>query len=136
MDAFGHVNNVQFLRLIEDARVQLIYHHPDTPADHLMRYPRVVAHQQIDYLAPLSFRSAPVPIDVWVSTVGGASYDMCYEVLDDDGERPVVYARALTTMVHVDPKTGRPQRLTESERQEMSSWLDEPIPLRSRGPAK
>jgi acyl-CoA thioester hydrolase len=135
MDALGHVNNVQFLRLLEEARVQAIFEDPDTPNDELMRSPRVVAHQEIDYLAMLSYRPRPVPVDIWIGSIGGASYEMCYEVLDDEGPNaasPITYARAVTTIVHIDPATGRPTRLTDEQREQLEAWSDEPGVMRSQ----
>ena len=84
MDAYGHVNNVQFVRLLEDARVgMLVQWFPDG----LRRLDRgiVVARHEIDYLAPLEYRPEPVAVDIWVSRIGGASYDLAYVIRDPDG---------------------------------------------------
>ena len=133
MDAYGHVNNVQFLRLLEDARVLAFHGHDPEDADgDLLSSGLIVARHEIDYLTPLSFRPEPVAIDLWVSSVGGAHLEMDYEVLDDTGPDPVVYARAQSTMVAYTLDTGRPRRFTPSERELLQDWWDAPIRLRSR----
>ncbi|MFP5347113.1 MAG: acyl-CoA thioesterase [Actinomycetes bacterium] len=129
MDAYGHVNNVQFLRLLEDARVIAFHGHGSDDGGSVVETGILVARQAIEYLRPLHYRPEPVAIDLWVSSIGGASFDMQYEVLDDEPDR-VVYARAESTLVLYDLKAGRPRRFTDDERARMERWLDEPIQLR------
>lgn len=131
MDAYGHVNNVQFLRLLEDARVLAFHgHDPEGEDNDLLSTGLIVARHEIDYLTPLHYRPDPVAIDLWVSSIAGAHFDMDYEVLDDGG-RPVVYARAQSTMVAYTLATGRPRRFTSAERELLRDWQDAPIRLRS-----
>lgn len=137
MDAYGHVNNVQFLRLLEDARVVAFHGHDSDDGGDIVSTGVVVARHEIDYVMPLHYRPEPVSVDLWVSSISAASFVMQYEVLDDkDGpngpDQPVVYARAESTLVLYDLKAGRPRRFTESERATMQTWLDEPIQLRRR----
>lgn len=118
MDAYGHVNNVQFLTYLEEARIDMLRalardtghaEHEDQVASGVL-----VAHSAIRYLLPLVHRHAPIPIDVWVTKVGGASFDLAYEVHDEAGA--VVYARASSVMVPYDFSGGRPRRLSPQER--------------------
>lgn len=135
MDAYGHVNNVQFLRLLEDARVVAFHGHDSDDGGDLLSTGLLVARHEIDYLKPLHYRPTPVAIDLWISQVDGASFEMCYEVLDDDGEHagsPVIYARAESTMVAYDLDTNRPRRISDTDRARFESWYDEPVQLRSR----
>ncbi|WNB86725.1 thioesterase family protein [Cellulomonas sp. ATA003] len=92
MDAYGHVNNVQMLQLLEEARIEAFWTHPD-PADGgratavLDAGPgapttTLVARQEIEYLRPLSYRRAPAVVELWIGHLGGASIDVCYEVVD------------------------------------------------------
>ncbi len=134
MDAYGHVNNVQFLRLLEDARVLAFHAHGSDDGGNVVETGIVVARHEIDYLRPLHYRPEPVSVDLWVSSISAASFEMQYEVLDDDapasgGER-VVYARAESTLVLFDLAAGRPRRFTDTERQTMAAWVDERVPLR------
>jgi acyl-CoA thioester hydrolase len=129
MDAYGHVNNVQFLRLLEDARVIAFHGHDSDDGGNVVETGVLVARHEIDYLRPLHYRPEPVSIDLWVSAISGASFDMQYEVLDDEPEK-VVYARAESTLVLFDLEAGRPRRFSDAERARMQEWLDTPMTLR------
>jgi acyl-CoA thioester hydrolase len=135
MDAYGHVNNVVFLTYLEEARVEMFAQLAnETPrsevrhdgagrdADGLLEGGVVVAHNSIDYKRPLVHRTEPVPIDIWVSRIGGASFDLTCEVHDEGG---VVYARGMTTMVTYDFKAGTPRRLYAHERDFLLRYLEE-----------
>lgn len=144
MDAYAHVNNVEMLRLLEEARIEAFWRHPATEGDDPAPPSRstaildaspgastvtLVAHQEIEYLAPLAYRRAPVTVALWLGRLGGASLEVCYEVSDDAG---TVYARATTTMVLVDPATGTPRRIGPAERAAWEPFVEEPVAFRRR----
>jgi acyl-CoA thioester hydrolase len=125
MDAYGHVNNVVFLRYLEEARVDLLFH-PDQ--DHAFARGTVVARHEIDYKRQLVHRHEPVDVEVWVTEVRAASFALAYEVKDragSDTERDVVYARASTLMAPFDFAHQRPRRLTEGERSFLEKYRDD-----------
>lgn len=140
MDAYGHVNNVQYLRLIEDARVVAFAAKSGDDSSPLgdgsgsaLDTALLVGRAEVEYLEPLVYRPAPVAIDMWITRFGGASFDLGYEVLDDAGtgeDEPVIYARAETTMVVYDLAGHRPRRITLAEREHLSDWVDEPVTFR------
>jgi len=146
MDAYAHVNNVEMLRLLEEARIEAFWRHPAPPADGgwptavLDAGPgaqtaTLVASQEIEYVRPLGYRRSPVAITLWIGHLGGASIDVCYEVtdLDEGTDRPVeVYARARTTLVLVDAATGAPRRISSTERAAWQPYLEEPVRIRRR----
>ena len=142
MDAYGHVNNVQFLRLLEDARVIAFAAHGSDEGGSMVSTGLIVARSEIEYLRPLVFRPEPVAIDVWVTHVATADFDLGYEVLDQaetggetDGgpsHPPLVYARAETRMVVYDLADHRPRRLTRDEVERLESWRDGPVVWRHR----
>lgn len=138
MDAYGHVNNVVFLRLLEDARVMAFHGHDSDDGGSMVDTGVLVARHEIEYIAPLHWRPEPVAIDLWVTGIKGASFDMGYEVLDDTGDavgdvrRPVVYARAESTMVVYDLESQRPRRLSGADRERLESWRGDPVPFRRR----
>ena len=134
MDAYGHVNNVVFLTYLEEARVEMFAQlASQTPpeevrhdgagrdADGILEGGVLVARNEIDYKLPLVHRTEPVPIDIWVSRIGGASFDLTCEVHDGAGR---VYARGTTVMVTYDFKAGTPRRLRPHERAFLERYLE------------
>ena len=122
MDAYGHVNNVQFLTYVEEARVEMFQAVPLSGVDQVASG-ILVASSEIKYLKPLLHRVAPVPIDVWVTRIGAASFALAYEVHADDGS---AYARAASVMVPYDFTNERPRRLSAEEKQWLSAYLEPP----------
>ncbi|AKT51506.1 acyl-CoA thioesterase [Arsenicicoccus sp. oral taxon 190] len=131
MDAYGHVNNVQYLRLLEEARVEGFR---DWFGEHdpVLGRGVLVARSEIEYLLPLEFRHAPIAVDMWVSRLAGASYDLGYVIRDPERVGDRVYARAESTMVMYDFAEARPTRIAEEHRAVMRGYLGEPVPLRRR----
>jgi acyl-CoA thioester hydrolase len=157
MDAYGHINNVQFLRLLEDARVFTFGEQGAPAGGSLLATGLIVGRQEIEYLEPLVFRAQSVAIDLWVTAIGGADFDLGYEIRDPDPGDPVfahtaggagngageqvpaeppsegkVYARAETMQVVYDLATASPRRLTPDERARLEAMRDEPVAWRRR----
>jgi acyl-CoA thioester hydrolase len=135
MDAYGHVNNVQFLRLVEEARVLALSDGSLGDGDNLPDTGLLVARSEIEYLEPLVYRPAPVAVDLWVSRIGAADFDMAYEVLDrteNGGGTGRVYARAETMLVAFNLEAGRPRRIAGTERERLERWADGPVRWRRR----
>lgn len=149
MDAYAHVNNVEMLRLLEEARIEAFWRHPEAqdgtrpdatwPTAVLDAGPgaqtsTLVARQEIEYLVPLGYRRSPVLVEMWLGHLGGASLDVCYEVRDRPAADPTstVFARATTTLVLVDSGTGRPRRLGDAEREAWQRYVEEPARHRRR----
>ena len=131
MDAYGHVNNVQFLRLLEDARVigfQQWFGEDRT----LLSEGVLVARHEIEYLAPLDFRHAPISVDMWATSVSGSSFNLAYEVRDPAGVGTTLYARAETMLVAYDFATACPRRLRPDERSVLKGESGDPVPFRWR----
>jgi acyl-CoA thioester hydrolase len=131
MDAYGHVNNVQFLRLLEDARV-IAFHEWFGQDRSLLNEGVLVARHEIEYLAPLDFRHAPVSVDLWATTISGASFDLAYELRDPAEVGTTLYARAETTLVAYDFATLSPRRLRPDQRAVLKGVAGEPVPFRWR----
>jgi len=154
-DAYGHVNNVQFLRLLEEARVRALHDWARDGTGSLVGGGLLVADARIEYVSPLLFRPDPVPIDIWVTDVRAASFRFCYEILDDgrpagDGAPGIppgdgratsdtappgdgrvapdaLCARAETTMVLFDLGAGRPRRMNGAERSGLHRRIGDPV---------
>lgn len=131
MDALGHVNNVQYLRLLEVARIHglgLWFGLQERPVTGEL----LVARNEIDYLAPLVYRAEPICIDMWVTAVSGASFDVGYVVRDPEALGGRHYARAETTLVAFDPQAQQARRWSDDEREHLLAALSEPVPMRRR----
>ncbi|WP_061964109.1 acyl-CoA thioesterase [Demequina aurantiaca] len=144
IDAYGHVNNAEMLRLLEEARIRAFWA-DDTATDDSAHATALIAGgpgaetitliagQQIEYLAPAPYGRRPLDVQLWLGCLGGASIDICYEVRSPIGDADqVVYARASTTLVLVDAATERPRRLTDAERGAWGEYIDEPVQFRQR----
>ncbi|WP_338748153.1 acyl-CoA thioesterase [Janibacter alittae] len=133
MDSLGHVNNVQYHRLLEEARIRAFSHWFDASGSERMRRSGVLlARQEIEFLSQLVYRPEPVGIEMWVTHIGGASWEMAYEIGDPGPDGETVYARAESTVVAFDMAAQRPRRLSEDERAALADYLGGPAQMRRR----
>lgn len=116
MDAYGHVNNVVFLRYLEEARIDFLFR-PDKD----FKQGSVVARHEIDYKRQLVHRHRPVDIELWITEIRAASFTISYEVKDGDE----IYVRASTVIVPFDFEAQRPRRITEEEREFLEEYTDD-----------
>lgn len=121
MDAYGHVNNVVFLRYLEEARVDFMFRLAPSEDSRSFSNGAVVARHEIDYLRPLVHRHEPVTIETWVTKINAASVALAYEIKDADQ----VYVRASTIIVPYDLAEQRPRRLTAEERAFLGEYRDD-----------
>ncbi len=128
MDAYGHVNNVQYLRLLEDARV--IGFREWFPEEDAVGGGIVVSRHEIEYRTPLVYRHAPIEVEMWVTGITGAAFDLGYRVCDPVDVGEAVYAVAETGLVAYDLAAARPRRITDSVRAVLLEHLGEPVPFR------
>jgi len=146
LDAYGHVNNAEMLRLLEEARIEAFWATDDSGsgaavggstavldgrpgADTLT----LIARQEIEYLAPIPYLRQPLDVQLWLGRLGGASLEVCYEVWSPEGTEPrTLFTRAATTIVLVDATTQRPRRINERERHAWTPYLDEPVVFAKR----
>jgi acyl-CoA thioester hydrolase len=135
MDAYGHVNNVVFLRYLEEARIDFMFRLAPGEGEEAFSSGSVVARHEIDYLRPLVHRHEPVLIETWVTRISAASLVVAYEIKDEpvagaaDGdpgtEPPTVYVRASTVVVPYNLAEGRPRRITATERAFLERFRDD-----------
>jgi acyl-CoA thioester hydrolase len=116
MDAYGHVNNVVFLRYLEEARIDFLFR-PEKD----FKQGSVVARHEIDYKRQLVHRHTPVDIELWVTEIRAASFTISYEVKDG----AEIYVRASTVIVPFDFETQRPRRITSEEREFLEEYRDD-----------
>lgn len=149
LDAYGHVNNAEMLRLLEEARIEAFWVTDDSGegsgeavggstavldgrpgADTLT----LIARQEIEYLAPIPYLRQPLDVQLWLGRLGGASLEVCYEVWSPEGTEPrTLFSRAATTIVLVDATTQRPRRINERERDAWTPYLEDPVAFAKRG---
>jgi len=129
MDVYGVVNNVMYLRLLEEARVDFIGRLAPTNGHAFFEQGSVVVRQQIEYKRRLVHRLEPVPIELWVSELHSASVVIDYEVKDGS----TIYALASTTMAPFDYDAGRPRRLTPGEAAFFQRFLEPRSAIRPQG---
>ena len=143
LDAYGHVNNAEMLRLLEEARIQAFWvtDEVDAPFGNagmasmavLDGRPgaatlTLIARMEIEYLAPVPYLRQPVDVRLWLGKLGRASLEVCYEVWSPVGVIPeVLFARASTTIVLVDAQSERPRRINDRERTTWTPLLDDPL---------
>ena len=131
MDAYGHVNNVNLIRLMEEARIAGFGVPGGTgapgaqpQADIFSAVPVgtqiLVVEHRVRYSRPLEYRNVPVNVDLWVANIKPASFDICYEFRDPVEDHLCV--KAATTLAYFDPATSRVQRLSPEERAGLSAY--------------
>jgi acyl-CoA thioester hydrolase len=135
MDAYAHINNVQFLRLLEDARVIAFRDWFDAEKEggrSLLDEGVLVSRHEIEYRRPLGFRHEPVRIEMWVSRIGGAGFDVAYIVRDPDELGGAVYAVAETELALYDFAASTPRRMRPEERASLEALAGAAAPFRRR----
>ncbi len=118
MDSFGHVNNVVYLRYLEQARVDWMFTTAKEAGVEQFSLGTVVARHEIDYKRPLVYRPEPVRIETWVTRIAVASFTVAYEVKDDNE----VFAVASTTLVPYNLADACPRRVTPEERDYLEQY--------------
>jgi acyl-CoA thioester hydrolase len=125
------------LRLIEEARVRAFWRsevpETDLPSavlelDAAAPVWSLVARLETEYLAPMPYTRAPIDVEVWIGSLGGASIEICFELFSPEGSDPrVLYARSATTIVLVSAETGRPTRIPDHLRDAWAPYIEEPL---------
>lgn len=132
MDAYGHVNNVEILRILEEARIHAFG--PPGGTGGPGREPVValfnnvpagtqalVAEHRVKYLSPLTYRNIPAEIAVWISALKGASLTIAYVIRDPVTAQTC--AKAETTLAFVDGDSGRLLRIAPEQKELMLPYL-------------
>lgn len=111
-DAYGHVNNAEYFRYMEEARTRMFQEVVSTDEEVRRTNAFVVGRTILEYRAPLHYRPEPVDVRVGVAKAGAATFDLAYEIRDTDR----LYIEATTTIVAYNLDAGRPRRLSDLER--------------------
>lgn len=138
LDAYEHVNNARMLTLLEEARISAFWSDPESTAPSAVldtgpgsESMTLVAAQRVEYLAPIPFHREPLDVELWIGRLGGASFEVSYEIYSPVGIDPrTLYTRAASTIVLVDRATGAPRRLGEAARAAWQHYVEEPVAFR------
>jgi acyl-CoA thioester hydrolase len=115
IDELGHVNNVVFLRWVQDAAVAH-WRAAASPADQAQLLWVVVRHE-IDYKRP-AFMGDEIVAHTWVGTATRRAFDRHTELRRVSDDR--VLARARTVWCPIDPETGKPTDVSAAVRARFS----------------
>jgi acyl-CoA thioester hydrolase len=115
IDQLGHVNNVVYLRWVQDAAVAH-WHAAADPQDQARLFWVVVRHE-IDYLRP-AFAGDDVVAVTWVGATVDRNFERLTELQREKDSK--VLARARTVWCPMDRTTGRPTDVREEVRSRFS----------------
>lgn len=105
IDELGHVNNIVYLRWVQDAATA--HWQAVARAEDIARYVWVVTRHEIDYRRP-TLAGEPLTLTTWVGTPRGARFDRHVEIIGADGQ---LRAQALTIWALIEQATGRAVRV-------------------------
>jgi acyl-CoA thioester hydrolase len=118
-DRYGHVNNVVFFRLLEEARARWIT--GANPEDNLLTHGLLVHEAALTYHSPLHYRSEPVVVEFLVTKIGGASIDIGCRILDSDTPTETCFASGHIRLVAYDFEAQAPRRLSVADKEWLAS---------------
>lgn len=137
----GHVDNVEALRVLDEARLLFFRHAPlaggsvgDRPG--LLRavpsgVVELVGSQRVDYRAEMRFVAfQPFLVRMWVGHVGRSSLAVSYELRVAPGHHPAIAAES--SVVFWDTAAGSSWAISDEVRATLASYAGEPVQLRER----
>ena len=109
VDGMGHVNNLAVLRYIQSARIEICVSLGVMPVRVAPEVGPIVAHIEIQYLAPLFYPGA-VTVTSRLVGAGHTSFTVEHTVMDQGGRE---VAREREVLVNYDYRAGRKLPLPE-----------------------
>jgi acyl-CoA thioester hydrolase len=106
IDALGHVNNVVYLRWMQEAATA--HWEAAAPAELRGAVSWVVVRHEIDYKAP-AFDGERLVARTWVGEPTGATWERFIEIRHSVGDR--LLARGRSVYAALDRSSGRPRRV-------------------------
>lgn len=117
LDAFGHVNNSNFLTYVEEARIRW-FATLDQPWVTDAMAP-LLAAVQMNYRRPIPY-PAQLAVELFCERLGNTSVTIGHRILrqaqDERSDKNTVYADGHVVMVWIDRASGRPIPLPEAIR--------------------
>ena len=131
----GHVDSVEAMRVIDEARIQLLMFAPvlDGTAPLLHRKPAgivdLMGAQRVDYLTEMRFAPfAPFRVRIWVCGVGRTSFTLATELRVAADHPPALIAES--TLVFWDKATQAAWPMTDDVRADLEALRGPRLPLR------
>ena len=132
MDAYGHINNVTLLQILEEARIAVFGAPPSSgKGSALALIPlfseleegtqALVAENHIKYRAQLEYRGEPVRIEVRLTAVTPATVTVTYEVFDPVTGTHCVSGSTVLAFYHSTHQ--RLTRLTRYQRELLTGYI-------------
>ena len=118
LDELNHVNNVVYLRWVQD--IATAHWTSIAPPDALDSIAWVARRHEIDYLSA-AVLGDELAIRTWVGAAEGLTFERFTEIRRSSGE---VVAKARTLWVPIDRRTGRPRRVSDQVRSLFSRRRD------------
>lgn len=116
IDELGHVNNIVYLRWVQDAAVA--HWQKTAPIEDQKNILWVVLRHEIDYKAP-AVEGDAIIARTWIGQAKRLSFERNTEISrEKDGK---LLARARTVWCPINSETGRPQRVDDRIRQLFST---------------
>jgi acyl-CoA thioester hydrolase len=116
MDAMSHVNNVQYFRLLEEARIQWL------AQEGISTLPTqgapILASISLDFVRPLNYPGTAI-VRQEVTRVGRSSLELAL-LIERSDEPETVYARGRSIIVWYDYEAGRSVPWPEALRQKFT----------------
>ena len=134
----GHVDNVEALRVLDEARLLFFRHAPLAGGDRPGLFREVpsgvvelVGSQRIDYHAEMRFVAfQPFLVRTWVGHVGRSSMAVSYELRVAPDQPPAIVAES--SVVFWDPAAGSSWAISDEVRATLASYTAAPVELRER----
>ncbi|GAB3266880.1 acyl-CoA thioesterase [Arthrobacter pigmenti] len=136
MDAYGHINNVEVVRLLEEGRIAAFG--PPGGTGRPGQEPQIpffsnlpagaqalVVEHRIKYLASVEYRNIPLKVHVWISALKAASLTINYQIIDPATGTTCV--KAETAIAFVSADSGSLVRITPEQKELVAPYVGEPI---------
>ena len=123
IDAFGHVNNANYLSYIEQARVKYF--------DDIVNWPYdwnnegiILAKAELDYIQPIRFKDE-ITVYTRCSRLGTKSLDLEYRIVKISDGKEILMADANTVLVAFDYHKKNPIEVPQEWRRALLAYEEE-----------
>jgi acyl-CoA thioester hydrolase len=120
LDAFGHVNNANYLIYVQESRADFTWWSRTRAGEEPLLMDMVVARAEVDFLEPIYEGGFDLDVEIWVTKIGNASFDLAYQ-LSSHGK---IHANAKTVQVAVSMETKKSRPLSDIEREYLGRYLE------------